>query len=211
MSFDLPSQLGLVSRVVHTRNEDGEVRKVVVASRAYPTDPDDLWDAITSPERLPRWFMPVSGDLELGGRYQLQGNAGGTITACDPPRHLALTWEFGGGVTWVTVRLEAEGAHTRLTLEHEAPLSEHWDRFGPGAVGVGWDLSLIGLARHLESPEAARPPEADESWATSPEALDVYRVTSAAWGRAAIEDGEPDASALAAAEQTRAFYSGEPG
>ena len=30
---------------------------------------DDVWDACTNPERIPRWFLPVSGDLRLGGRY----------------------------------------------------------------------------------------------------------------------------------------------
>ena len=31
---------------------------------------------------------PISGDLRLGGRYQLQGNAGGEILVCEPPQHL---------------------------------------------------------------------------------------------------------------------------
>jgi hypothetical protein len=51
---------------------------------------EDVWDAITSAERIPRRFLPVSGDLRLG-RYQLQGNAGGEITGCNPPRHLRLS------------------------------------------------------------------------------------------------------------------------
>ena len=59
---------------------------MVVASRSYDTDIDDLWEAITNAERIPRWFLPITGELRLGGRYQLQGNAGGTITACEPPR-----------------------------------------------------------------------------------------------------------------------------
>ena len=65
-------------------------------TRLYDTSVDDLWDALTSKERIPRWFLPVEGDLKLGGRYQLKGNAGGTITACTPPNHFAATWEFGG-------------------------------------------------------------------------------------------------------------------
>ena len=35
----------------------------------------------------------------------MHGNAGGEIKACDPPRHLALTWEFGGQTSWVDVQL----------------------------------------------------------------------------------------------------------
>ena len=57
-------------------------------------------DAVTSAERIPRWFLPVSGRLELGGRYQLEGNAGGTIRRCERPSHLGLTWELGGDVSW---------------------------------------------------------------------------------------------------------------
>ena len=44
--------------------------------RTYETTIVDLWDAITSAERIPRRFLPISGDLRLGGRYQLEGHAG---------------------------------------------------------------------------------------------------------------------------------------
>ena len=36
-------------------------------------------DALTDPERIGRWFLPISGDFRLGGRYQFEGNAGGKI------------------------------------------------------------------------------------------------------------------------------------
>ena len=87
------------------------------------------------------------------GRPRFHGNAGGEITRCEPPRLLSVTWEFGGGVSWLTVTLADDPAGgTQLELEHLAPLeSDHSDRFGPGAVGVGWDLALVGLARHLAS------------------------------------------------------------
>src|SRR3546814_13244331 len=74
----------------------------------------------------------------------------GTVTACEPPKSFALTWEFGGGISWVEVELaEAGDDSTRLTLRHIAPLDdkseEFWDRFGPAAAGVGWDLPLLVL------------------------------------------------------------------
>ena len=68
--------------------------------------------------------MPVSGDLRLGGRFQLQGNAGGGITRCAPPRHLAVTWEFGGQVSWVDVRLFEEGVQREFGLSQPA-VSQH--------------------------------------------------------------------------------------
>ena len=99
--------------------------------------------------------LPISGDLKLGGRYQLEGNAGGTITRCDPPTHLALTWEYGGQVSWVDVRLSPERQGTRAGLEHAAHMpDEFWAQYGPGAVGVGWDLGL--RARRCTSKPARR-------------------------------------------------------
>ena len=53
--------------------------RVAVARRTYPTDQADLWDCLTNAERIPRWFLPVSGELVEGGRYQTEGNAGGVI------------------------------------------------------------------------------------------------------------------------------------
>lgn len=73
-------------------------------SRGYSTTIKNLWDAVTNDERLPRWFLTITGKLELGGRYQLEGYAGGLINACEPPSHLAITWEFGGDVSWVVIQ-----------------------------------------------------------------------------------------------------------
>lgn len=169
---------------------------------------------LTSPERLPRWFLPVSGELRLGGRYQFEGNAGGTITACEPERRIEATWEFGGEVSWVFVTLEpAPAGGTRLELTHVARLDgfagQHWAQYGPGATGVGWDLGLMGLALHLGDPAAAMDPRAMEAWSVGDEGKAFVRGTSAAWGEAAIASGDPEDQARAAAEATRAFYSGE--
>lgn len=100
--------------------------------------------------------------MRLGGRYQLEGNAGGAILACDEPTRLGVTWEYGGNVSWLEVRLSADGDdHTTLVLEHAAHVPEEfWAEFGPGAVGVGWDLALMGLAAHLRRGAAVDPAEA---------------------------------------------------
>lgn len=210
MPFDLSDHLARMTRRVEHDERDDQPTKRVVASRVYPTDPDDLWDALTRPERLSRWFLPISGDLRPGGSYQFEGNAGGAIERCEPPETIAVTWEYGGGTSWLTVVLTPEGAGTRLSLQHEAPVDPDFDaQFGPGAVGVGWDLGFMGLARHLADPGAERPPEADEGWAASEEARAFHRTAADAWGRAAIEAGTPADQATAAAERTRAFYSGE--
>lgn len=207
----LASFIGAEFREVVARDHDGRPARAVIARRSYATTPADLWDALTNRERIPRWFLPVEGELKLGGRYQLQGNAGGTITRCDPPQALDLTWEFAGATSWVNVRLAAQGEATLLTLEHIIPVVEgdaHWDRFGPGAVGVGWDLSLIGLAQHIASGGAQVDPEAFQAWTLSDEGKQVVRDSATAWADAHVAGGEDDAVARGMAERTAAFYTG---
>src|SRR5262249_11945464 len=132
MNFNPAASLGAVVRKVVSRDHLGKPARVVIAGRRYDTDIDDLWDALTNGERIPRWFLPISGDLKLGGRYQFKGNAGGEITRCEPPRLLAVTWEYGPEVSWLNVTLAAEAAGTRLELEHIAHVSdERWEQFGP--------------------------------------------------------------------------------
>ena len=87
----LSNAIGAEFRDVADREWEGKAAKAVIAARVYDTDPDDLWDALTNAERIPRWFSPVTGDLKQGGRYQVQGNAGGTILRCEPARALDLT------------------------------------------------------------------------------------------------------------------------
>src|SRR4030095_936414 len=160
--MDVLRYIGLVTREIHTREYEVRPTRVILATCQYDSTVDDVWDAITNPERLPRWFLPISGDLRLGGRYQLEGNASGQITACAPPRVLDLTWEFGGQVSWVQVRLtEKSDGGTSLRLEHIAHVpDDFWNQYGPGAVGVGWDLTMLGLGRHLETGEAVDPKQA---------------------------------------------------
>lgn len=207
---------GAEFRRVEHREYQGKAAVVAVATRSYDTTVEDLWDAITTPERLARWFLAVEGDLKLGGRYQLKGNAGGTITRCDPPTALDLTWEFGGGTSWVNLRLavdgEGEDQKARLTLEHIAHKDgigeEHLKRFGPGAVGVGWDLGLRGLAQHLLDPSATLDHEAAEAWTLSSEGKAFVRQCGEGWGRADAEAGEDPEEARSKAERTIAFYTG---
>lgn len=209
MTFDLAAHLGAMTRTVKNLERDGKPAKAVIASRVYDTDAADLWNALTDQKRLPRWFAKVDGDLKLGGRFHVENNASGTITACEPNKHVAGTWEFMGGTSWIEISLTPEAGGTRLELTHTAPIDPHWDRFGPGAVGVGWDLGFMGLARHLAEPEAAVAMEAVEGWFGSPEANDMIGSASDGWGAAAIAAGENRDHALAAAESTRKFYTGE--
>ena len=208
MGFNVEGHLGAIERSLSSQERDGQPARAVTLSRSYATTVEDLWDAVTNGDRIPRWFLPVSGELELGGRYQLEDNAGGVITACERASHLSLTWEFGEDLSWVEVRFSDDGTgRARLTLTHTAHLSEHWGEYGPGAVGVGWELGLMGLATHFTQPNEPKPDEA--AFATSPDGKSFIAGSSGGWAQAAVAAGtEPDA-ARGAARRTTAFYTGE--
>jgi uncharacterized protein YndB with AHSA1/START domain len=113
--IDVIHQIDAVRRRVGSRVREAAELPTVTVSQAYDATVDDAWQACTDPERIARWFLPVSGDLRPHGRYQIEGNATGTIERCDPPTGFAATWEYGGELSWIEVRLSAEpDAGTRL-------------------------------------------------------------------------------------------------
>jgi uncharacterized protein YndB with AHSA1/START domain len=210
--IDVDHQISAVQRTVGDRVLAAGTARVVTTGQSYEATLEELWDACTSAERIARWFMPISGDLRVGGRYQLEGNAGGTIERCDPPRAFGATWEYAGEVTWIEVRLEPEGdGRTRLTLEHVAHVGDdRWLQYGPGAVGVGWDLGLVGLGLHLAT-GAANDPAESAAWLASPEGVEFVTRSSRGWADASVATGTDATEARAAEERTTAFYTGTAG
>lgn len=203
-----PAQISAVRRGLSSLEHRGTPARVLTVEQSYDTSAADVWDALTDPERLSRWFLPVEGDLREGGRYQLVGNAGGTVERCDPPRSLALTWEYGELVSWVEVDLVESGGRTTLVLRHIAHPDERWERYGPGAVGIGWDMTLLGLALHLET-GAANDPEAFMVWSTGEDGADFMRRSNDRWYDADVADGSDPVDARARADRTFAFYTGQ--
>ena len=209
MIFEPQDHLQATDRRVTLLERDGQSASTVTLSRTFAATVDDLWDVVTNPDRIPLWFTNVTGDLQLNGQYQVQDNAGGTITACQPGSNFALTWEFGGDVSWVEVDFPSEAPDVaRLTLTHTAHISPHWDTYGPGAVGVGWEMAFLGLALHIENPAEPKPDEME--FATSPEGIAFITGSSNGWAQAAIEAGTDPQTAQTAANQTTAFYTGQP-
>jgi uncharacterized protein YndB with AHSA1/START domain len=210
--IDVAQQINAVKREVGARALEAGEARVVTVSQTYDTDVEDLWDACTNAERLPRWFLPVSGDLRVGGRYQLEGNAGGTVERCDPPRTFSATWEFGGQVSWIDVRvLPAQEGGARLELDHVAHVADDlWDTYGPGATGVGWDSALWGLANHLAANGATVDPAEVQAWSTSPAGVGFMTDSSDRWRAASVASGTDEVAAKAAADRTTAFYTGQP-
>lgn len=207
---ELISTAGLVEREVRPGIRDGIATAVIVTRRTFSADQDDLWNAVTTAERIGRWFSPISGDLELGGRFELQDNASGTVEACSEPEWFSATWEFDDAVSWIEVRLTPTENGTVLELHHEAPLDpETWQNFGPGAGGVGWDLGLLGLDTHLDSTQPVDDHLAEEFSLTACGA-DFVRRSTLAWADAALAYGDPKSEAIEAAERTIAFYTTNP-
>jgi uncharacterized protein YndB with AHSA1/START domain len=204
-------QINAVRRQVGSRTLDAGEARVVTVTQTYDAEVGDVWDACTNPERIPRWFLPISGDLRVGGHYQLEGNASGTIDSCDPPHGFAATWEFGGEVSWIEVRLsEPRDGRTELRLEHVAHVDdERWAEFGPGAVGVGWDMALAGLEAHLTTGTTVDPAAA-AAWATSDDGRRFMALSSDGWRAADVAAGADPGAARAAAERTTAAYTGSP-
>ncbi|MDP9497991.1 MAG: SRPBCC domain-containing protein, partial [Actinomycetota bacterium] len=151
------------------------------------------------PQRVSRWFLPVSGDLRLGGDYQLEGHAAGQVLECYPPRRLAVTWVSGGTGSRVIVELSPREDGTELVLRHELADDDHWRTYGAGATGVGWELTLLGLAMHL----AGAPPVGDPAeFLARPETQALLRASAGAWGDAEAASGTDAAVAQERAART---------
>lgn len=198
--------LQATEREVTPVTRDGEPTRAVALGREFDSDIGDLWDAVTNPIRLRRWFLPIEGEFRLGGRYQLVGNAGGLITACKTPHLLHVTWEFGGDASLVELHLVSKSTKsTRLELRHICNVNEHWFKFGPAAVGIGWECGILALTQHLADPVA----QIDQTaLSTSAEANALYRGSSLAWCDADIAGGENVQQAHAASRRTFEFYTG---
>ena len=210
--IDIVREIGAVQRSVGERRIPAGNGRAVRLQRDYDAAIDEVWDALTNPERIGRWFLPITGDYRVGGRYQFEGNAGGQILTCERPHLVRVTWVYGemagdADVSEVEVRLSAVGDRTRLELEHAAVVPvDRWAEYGPGAVGVGWDGGLLGLELHLSGKSVGDP----IAWQLSDEGRDFNTRSSAAWGDASVAAGtDPEAAARAVANTT-AFYAPEP-
>lgn len=213
---DVQHQIGAVTRALRTEQSEAGALSVQSLQQTYPAPLEDVWSAVTDLERLPRWFAPVTGEPRVGGRYQVEGNAGGEVLECEDPSEGAagfrVTWEFGGAVSWLVVRLRTEGEGTLLELEHSTLVddepSEFWETFGPGATGVGWDGALLGLALHLGATAGRLSPFEAEAWAGTQEGRDFYRASADAWAKADVTSGTAEEIAGRRADATFAFFTG---
>ena len=208
--IDVDHQINAVRRTVGDTVHDAGEARILTISQAYDTDQADLWDAVTNIERIPRWFLPISGDLSLGGTYQFEGHASGKILTCDPPENFTATWEYGDNVSWIDVRVTGDGpGRARVVLEHIIDADDdNWREFGPGAVGIGWDSMLLGLTLHLASGESIDP-AFGQQWLATDDGRRFLRLSSEDWYTANVGNGADGPTARALADRCLKAYLGE--
>ncbi|SNT55917.1 Activator of Hsp90 ATPase homolog 1-like protein [Asanoa hainanensis] len=195
--IDIANHLKAIHREVGVGPAEGGGEEVsVVLRRTYAAPVEDVWDALTTPDRIARWFYPLTGDLREGGTFQLEGNAGGEIRRCEPPHRLTVT--FGGPTSVVNLTLSAGTADdTELELTHTVPIEMAGSGAGALFVGPGWDGALLGLALHLAG-EVFDDPIAH---ANSPEVREFSRGSVDAWESVVAASGTATAEETAAGRQ----------
>jgi uncharacterized protein YndB with AHSA1/START domain len=139
---------------------------VVRLEDGYDTEIDDLWEALTDPARLARWYGAVEGDLRPCGQFRTYNAADdiegvGRVDACDPPRRLLVTsreteesYRRGQGVPphdkTIEATLTADGDQTVLVIEVQGmPLDKI------AFFGAGWQIHAENLAGYLAGRDAA--------------------------------------------------------
>jgi uncharacterized protein YndB with AHSA1/START domain len=194
--IDIQGQIEAIDREVARREgKDGEEVAVLI-SRTYDSAIEDVWQALTDPERVKRWFMPLTGDLRPGGTFQLEANAGGDILECEAPSRLRVT--FGGPTSLVELRLSPDGdSRTVLELEHTVPIEMAQSGAGALFVGPGWDGGFVALDLYLRGQVADDPVAA----ASSPEALELSRHAVDVWTDVVRDSGTATPDEIEAALQ----------
>ncbi len=135
---------GLVGSV---RAIDGKA--VVRIEDSFDTGIDDLWSAITDPDRLARWIGKVEGDLRLGGEFRASFTSTyegpGRVDVCEPPHRLQVTMDPGqDDETVVEAELSPDRDGTRIVVEERGlPVG------AAAAFGAGWQAHIEDLAAHL--------------------------------------------------------------
>ena len=100
----------------------------IVIAIETPAEPDEVWEALTDPDRVAEWFTDASSVGAPGDPYRLDFGDSvveGRIVRVEPGRAFAHTWAWADGddvddetiVTW-TVE-PRPGGGTIVTLDHD--------------------------------------------------------------------------------------------
>jgi uncharacterized protein YndB with AHSA1/START domain len=118
-----PRGVGLILGTLRSAEGEGVVR---IEDR-LAVDVEDLWSALTDPDRIGQWFGEVEGDLREGGEFRVRITVGGPrighVEKCEPKRRLLVTMRDPDpqpgqpGQTVIEAELVSEVAHTMLVWE----------------------------------------------------------------------------------------------
>lgn len=119
----------------------------VVLPRTFRMPRDEVWKAITEPERLERWIGTWSGD-PAEGRVSFRMTAEGedipandyVITGCRPTEHLGLEADAAGMHFELRLDLSEEDGVTTLLFAQRMSDPEM-----ASSVGPGWEYYLDRL------------------------------------------------------------------
>jgi uncharacterized protein YndB with AHSA1/START domain len=122
---------------------DGHVLRLV---REFRAPIEDVWAAVTEPERLARWIGTFTGD-PASGRVSFAMTAEGQtegddleIRECDPPRVLRVTSQVGEERWMLDLELEEWDGTTTLTFSQPGI-----DPASADSVAPGWEYYLDRL------------------------------------------------------------------
>ena len=96
---------------------------MIVKEILLPAPREEVWEALTAPDRLEDWFAnDVDIDLRPGGGASFRWSNGeerhATVTEVDPERRLSFDWDDEGSVEF-TLDDDADG--TRLVVIESSP------------------------------------------------------------------------------------------
>jgi len=133
-------------------------RRSIRFEREYDAPLDDVWAAVTEPDRLRRWLAVGGAVLEprVGGRFELHMAPGedetvwGAVLAFEPPHLLEVEWRYEGeDQSVLRIELEPRGARTLLVLDHRLVQAAQ-----AAGYGAGWHAYLDALRDDLAGREA---------------------------------------------------------
>ena len=103
----------------------------VVREIVFDAPPDEVWEALTDPERLEEWFAnDVDFDLDRGGVFRWQDGEvrHAVVEEVEPERRLAIRWwdPSSPEESQVTFTLDETGEGTRLVVTGTASAEWAW-------------------------------------------------------------------------------------
>ena len=212
--IDIVKQIEAVQREVGSGTLAAGEGHAVRLRRTYDASMEEVWDALTDPERIGRWFLPISGDYRLGGRYQFEGNAGGEILACERPRRLRASWVYGevsspADVSEVELRLTSvramrlDDARARARRDRAGGVLDHV-RAGRGRCRLG---GRVARSRAAPAAAAGRRIPSPGSLRRGP---GLQHQEQPGLGRRVPAAGEDPAAVATMVANTTQFYAPDP-